>query len=342
MPKDVFSFALDRIKMLGAIVTAIVGIGSTLFACSADNIKRNEAFQSAVAGQEKQWQGLYDQYFAALASGGTEDIRDKRLLALCRFSNRAIPGFQEHELGLIWLLDSGRRQDEARHQLSNLKDGLRTALITEGIATDSSRDCVLAQKREEEADTATTRDRVDAPPAQAAADASATASGQASPTIVASVTKDAQIKTVQAVEQSRAILQAPNMKADRKLSSSVTLAAGNPKGYDVDIFFCTGPNEDGRRAETTQVAGLLSSFASQQQPIGAGYRIGRVRLRPLTAEKQLDPGYPSSGWQVRGEASEAGMRNALVQLFNQQGRAQYIGYQSKQATPWYLSAFICS
>jgi len=76
-----------------------------------------------------------------------------------------------------------------------------------------------------------------------------------------------------------------------------------------------------------------------------------VRLRILPIDKQLIPGYPSRGLQVRGEAgvgAEAKLATAIAGHLNavpgpRTGRAaQFVYFPTSMVTPWYISAFICS
>ena len=327
--RDPLDFVFDRLKNFGAVVTAVVGLASTMFACSADNIKRNDAFTATVATQEKQWQSLYDQYFSALAAKDDSDgLREKRLLSICQFSNRIVPNFSEHKLGYFWIFDRGTRQEEANDQLEKLKTGLRTALATDGIGTPASVECVLDQKREQDEDTRNLRERV----------AQVVTPGQPE-----SVSKVVQRETASRVRNSAAVVKSPQLTNTAPSQATLTLAVGDPRGYDIDVFWCVGPDDRLRQKSAEIVAALLTSQAKARAKIADGFLVGRVRLRPLAIDKQLSGSYPSSGFEVRGDSYERTIAEQLRSFLNKSsGVGPFSSFESGLDTKWYLSVFVCS
>ncbi len=327
--RDPLNFVFDRLKNFGAVVTAVVGLASTMFACSADNIKRNDAFTATVATQEKQWQSLYDQYFSALAAKDDADaLREKRLLSICQFSNRIVPDFSEHKLGYFWIFDRGTRQEEANDQLEKLKTGLRTALATDGIGTPASVECVLDQKREQDEDKRNLRERV----------AQVVTPGQPE-----SVSNVVQRETLSRVQNSAAIIQSSRAAETASPQSTLTLAVGDPRGYDIDVFWCVGPDNPARLKSAEIVSALLTSQAKASAKIANGFLVGRVRLRPLAIDKQLSGSYPSSGFEVRYDSYEGTIAEQLRSFLNaSSGVGPFIKRESGLDTKLYLSVFVCS
>lgn len=316
----------SRLNSVGALATAIVGLCSTMFACSADNIKRNDAFISALSAQEKQWQGLYDQFFAAISVKEDSDLRDKRLLSICQFSDRQIPDFSEHRLGYFWLLDDEKRQKAASEQLNKLKLSLRTALATEGVGTRASVDCILNRQAEAAADESELRAREVPDTSQ----------------VGAKVTKRELSETVSQVRSSQTVIAQANVEK-RLPETTLTLTVGARDGYDIDIFWCDGPNAARFRQNAQRVAGLLTDDSRNKRKLGDLYTIGRIRLRPLSIQNQLSGKYPASGFEVRGDKYEDKMLALLTKRLNAQTDVgPFIPFVSGSDTKWYLSVFVCS
>lgn len=316
----------SRLNSVGALATAIVGLCSTMFACSADNIKRNDAFISALSAQEKQWQGLYDQFFGAISVKDDAELRDKRLLSICQFSDRPIPDFSEHRLGYFWIFDDEQRQKAASDQLNKLKLGLRTALATEGVGSPASVDCILNRQAEAAADESKLRAREEADTPQGSA----------------MVTNRELSETVSQVRTSQTVIA--KAKIDKRLpDTTLTLTVGASNGYDIDIFWCEGPEAPRYRQSAQLVAGLLAEDSRSKRKLGDLYAIGRIRLRPLSIENQLSGNYPARGFEVRGDVDEDKMLALLTKRLNAQtGVGPFIPFVSGSNTKWYLSVFVCS
>jgi hypothetical protein len=316
----------SRLNSVGALATAIVGLCSTMFACSSDNIKRNDAFISALSAQEKQWQGLYDQFFAAISVKDDTELRDKRLLSICQFSDRQVPDFSEHRLGYVWILDDEKRQKAASEQLNKLKLGLRTALATEGVGSPASVDCILNRQAEAAADDSKVRAR-EVPDA---------------PQGGAKVTKSELSETVSQVRTSQTVIA--RAKVEKRLpDTTLTLSVGARDGYDIDIFWCEGPDAARFRQSAQLVADLLTDDSRSKRKLGDLYAIGRVRLRPLSIENQLSGTYPARGFEVRGDSYEDKILALLTTRLNSQPRVgPFIPFVSGSDTKWYLSVFVCS
>ncbi len=356
---DVLGTASKQLNKVGLIVSSLIALSSTLFACSADNIKRNDAFMSAVHSQEKQWQELYDQYFAALAARKTGDdtkLFDSRLEAICNFSNREIPDFNEHQLGLFWLPNTGsaeieetadstedikcekiedkNRQQTASCQLRKLKIGLRSALNSNDIGSEASIECIKSQKAQKAAIETEKQDRAD------------TVSGQLTPPKVTA--KQMELTKVEIVKSEDIVQSATT---DMPIRRALTLTVGANNGYDLDIFWCEGPDDREKWLRAKQLADTLSTEATNGTRIAGRYPIGRIRVRPLSSETQLSKDYPNSGFEVRGERNESLIGNALAVKLNDISSAlsnsnnpakNFVFRQSRNETKWYLSAFVCS
>jgi hypothetical protein len=336
---DPISRATSGINSLGALATAVVGLCSTMFACSADNIKRNDAFVSAISAQEAQWQALYDQFFAAISVKDDAELRDKRLLSICQFSDRPIPDFSEHQLGYFWILDNQKRQKAAGAQLDKLKLGLRTALATEGVSSPKSVDCILNRQAEAVADQTKVRAREVV--AEASNPGSVNGLAAASQPVV-KVTKVELGETVNQVKTSRKILKkAQEMR--RVPETTLTLTVGARDGYDIDVFWCEGPDAQNYRRKAELVSNLLSQDSRSKVRLNNQFAIGRIRLRPLSIENQLSGNYPATGLEVRGDDYEDKILHALTGRLNGDlGVGPFIPIVSNSDTKWYLSVFVCA
>jgi hypothetical protein len=311
---------------VAALITTLVGLPSTLLTCSNQEIERKRSFREAVITEEKAWYSLYDQYLAAVTGKADETNFEKnqveRLKAICQFANREPATFEEYPLGYFFPKADTDSHVSAKRRINELKGALsgaikeRNLIIGEGRCT--VRD-VNAETKEDEA-----------------LDASIKGAPTAGSVGVA-VTNETQAQRETQAKQDQKKLE--GVKAAALAPLSLTLSAGNPEGYDVDIFWCRGGGEEQRFAAAKTLAEKLTGSGQKL----ASVTLGRVRLRALTLEKQSNPGYPSYGFEVRGEEREARAANELVRFSNANlAGVQFVYRQSTQPTPGYLSMFVCS
>lgn len=149
------------------------------------------------------------------------------------------------------------------------------------------------------------------------------------------------LKAVTSALKDRKVTEAVVDKAVRATPAAegklVSLGVSN--GWNIDVFWCEAKSAEARKALAARVAARLGEAKS----FGGGFSAARVRLRSLSSEKQANPGYPSSGYQVRGEAGESAAMQALVTTLNNEAAdTQFEARTVSFHTPNYLSVFVCS
>lgn len=100
--------------------------------------------------------------------------------------------------------------------------------------------------------------------------------------------------------------------------------------WDFDIFWC---EKSGERAKTQ-----AERIRRQLESEGAK---GRLRVRLLPDSINSRPGYQHSGYVIRYNAGEESQAEKLKKLADAVLDQAFITSRSQQATPWYLSAFVC-
>ncbi len=314
---NIFETITNRITLLGGIVAAIVTLNSSLSSCSSDNIQRYANFRTAVVSEEKFWNDLYDQYLATfepVPEGGDpvaqKAKRDAKLRAIQALTNHDVPDFKEHQLGLFW--SSTAAQDQASKNVGAIKKGLVDALSR-------SDDPQVAQST------------------QAAIFAGDEA--QTVRTVAALQTEQppaAPVPTEQQTVQTGTVIS----------YQSQTLSLGDPKGWDIDIFWCAGQNEGalyGKAAAVAQQLGDAANSAGSKLP-SANLLMGRIRLRSLPFNLQGNGTYPASGRSVWIDANpaERAAGTSLTQFFNATQSPPFVLARTSKKSAWYMSVFICS
>ncbi len=318
--KDVVGNFLEtitsRVTVLGGIVAAIVTLNSGLSSCSKDNIERYSTFRTAVDSEEKFWAGLYDQYLATfepLPEGANPEAektkRAEKVKAIQALTSHAVPDFKEHQLGLFW--NATAAQHQASTNIAAIKKGLVDALSRSG-------DPQVAQSTQAAIFQADEAQIVRTPTAAQAAQSSA------EPVAVA-----------QQSVQTGAVIS----------YQSQTLALGDPKGWDIDVFWCAGPNEATLYGKAGAVAQQLANAANgtgSKLPAG-DLLVGRIRLRSVPAKLQGN-GYPATGLWIRidGGDGEKVAGTALINFLNTSQSTPFKLSLIERKTNWYLSVFVCS
>lgn len=103
--------------------------------------------------------------------------------------------------------------------------------------------------------------------------------------------------------------------------------------HDYDLFWC----------ETSGPAASALAQGMREAMLKQGAR-GRIRVRMLSMAKNAEPGYQLNTNRVRFNVGEEAQAQALAGLGTQIGgqRQAFAVQPSGQATPWYLSAFVCA
>ncbi|CAN5401617.1 hypothetical protein BH10PSE15_BH10PSE15_01790 [soil metagenome] len=314
---SIFETITNRITLLGGIVAAIVTVNSSLSSCSKDNIERYATFRSAVDSEEKFWNGLYDQYLGTFepAPEGVDPEaakakREEKLRAIQALANHTVPDFREHQLGLLWSSTSAQAQASAN--IAAIKKGLIDALTRseDPQVARSTKEAIFAA---DEAQTVrTAADSLAAPP-------------PAAPVPVPEQT----VQTGTLISY-----------------QSQTLSAGDPKGWDVDLFWCAGASEAVFYGKAAAIAQQLADAANAagSRLTAADLLIGRVRLRSLPAYLQGNGTYPATGrtiW-VDADPAERGAGTALLKYFNATQAPPFALMPTNKKSAWYMSVFICS
>lgn len=297
-----------NITFLGTIIAAIVGFNTALTTCSESTVARYKAFHSAVEAEETFWRERFAEYIASAGEEVRPEERRRKLYALAAIAQRNIPTFAEHQLG--WF-DSAAARESARARLIDLRARL-----------------ILALDREQAGD----------------------------PLLAARQGNDSFVEALASQVRPRGEVDSatpPGPTQDEPIAAegivyrSQVLAAGDPLGWDVDIFWCSGggPVAEGRNyADGLTVGRQLAAISSARGRIG-NEKVGRIRLVPLPASRQgVRDGVqlPSSGdgYQIRPEPNELIFADPLRALISS-GPRQFQHVRSDTPTRWYLSIFTC-
>lgn len=102
--------------------------------------------------------------------------------------------------------------------------------------------------------------------------------------------------------------------------------------WDIDLFWCERSGEAARGQAENLHQALLNEGAK-----------GRIRVRNLPDSVNARPGYQHTGYVIRQNAGEEQQAARLKQLAERGlgGGVRFEITLSRQATPWYLSAFLC-
>ena len=121
-------------------------------------------------------------------------------------------------------------------------------------------------------------------------------------------------------------------------------AASQPQGsdagppawadWDFDLFYCEA-SPAWAKAQADELASAIVADGAK----------GRIRVRPLSASKNLEPAYRIDGYALYGSKDESAMAKKLA-AFAQDALRNGAGIafewkRTSQRSPWYLSAFLC-
>jgi hypothetical protein len=162
----------------------------------------------------------------------------------------------------------------------------------------------------------------------------------------AAVKKDVQAPAMESPPQVMA--DAPAAARTRALESAPALnsvarriGAKRGAGWNVDVFYCAGPNQAANEARANAYHQKLVAAVNRQTGED-DMQMGRIRLRTLTEEVNGQPGYEVKRDEVRAEGSELQQAEVLVRYLAQGGGAPLPIYQTRNfPTPYYLSVFAC-
>jgi hypothetical protein len=297
-----------QVTIIGSIIAALVGMNTALSSCSAQAIARHQTFRQAVEGEEIYWRNLYADYLAVFGKDVLPEERKARLFALSVLAQRDIPAFEEYSLG--WF-DRGSARALARQRLEGMKRQLREALA-----------------RPETSD-----------PQVAAAQQS-----QSFTTALQGV-RSSSDRQGQGTETATGELAALSSVGSGVNYLPQTLAAGDPKGWDFDIFWCGG---GGASVEALNYEGglkigrFLADLSTKSARV-ENERLGRVRLIMLPEARQGGI-YPvrGAGYEIRPERGEAERKMAAALQAQLPSGPSFRLILSDRRTPFYISLFSCA
>ncbi len=119
-------------------------------------------------------------------------------------------------------------------------------------------------------------------------------------------------------------------------------------GWDIDVFWCAGPNATANKAEADAIVARLTAEQNLQLSARAGqagalsYGLGRLRSRELSEEINSRPSYSARGLEIRPEARERSEGEALAGFLNSEMGLSAQMRISGSSTPYYLSVFVCN
>lgn len=293
-----------RVTLIGSIIAILVALNTMVSSWGAQSAAREKSFRDAVELEETFWRERYSEYISLFADNIGEGQRRARLFVLNELINRPVPSFEEFK---AWRGDHVSRT-LAVERLNLLSTRLREALATPGLS-----DPAVIQVRQAENFQRTVEtgghDR-----AQRIAEAEPVAATISGPT-----------------EQ-------------RIVYGTRTIAVGDPRGWDVDVFWCANAAEP--VASVNYGEGLrIARIIAAQSELNGDPR-GRVRLAMLPLERQGEE-YPRTGVgrEIRpdsGDAAERAVARQISELLARSGLALRQVDNDGGTSRYYLSLFVCS
>lgn len=285
-----------------AVVGAVVALNTAVSAWTAERVTRHNSFREAVKAEESYWKGLYDDYLSTFDPAVIKEEPQRKA------KRYAILNLANHTV-----------PDFEEYAV---RDGLKTEASERLVAIRSSLIDALQDSR---------------------------ASGPeiASESRNASFVADDSDRLRQRGKGASPVERLEEQVAAAAPGASLSyqtrlLAAGDPKGWDIDVFWCQGPVESSNFAKAQAAAELLAGRAKAGESLG-GQRLGRVRLRSVPPAFQKRPGDPGRGDVVIWDAG-AGERALAAQVLatiNPPSGNAYRLVHSTARSRWYLSVFAC-
>ncbi|TRW14846.1 hypothetical protein [Glacieibacterium frigidum] len=162
--------------------------------------------------------------------------------------------------------------------------------------------------------------------------------------------KVSKIATV--TEASAAATQKPATDAEPPVRAAkgeaiVRLSPVSQTGWDVDLFWCSGPDGAVNAEIAKKLGASLSEPAKSGRAIAPGVTLGQIRVRSVSAT------YPAAGAQAgrrvvydsgpgEGDAATAIGTSLNAALGSENGAPFTLVEASRRRTQWYISAFVCA
>ena len=124
------------------------------------------------------------------------------------------------------------------------------------------------------------------------------------------------------------------------------LTGPSKDGWDVDVFWCKGPDALLNYRRAVVVSKALADLSTSGRALASGVRLGRVRRRPASEQYQQQEGSPARYAMVVAD-SGPGEREAAIALRDSANTLLgapmlRLGTSTGTPTRWYLSMFVCA
>lgn len=129
------------------------------------------------------------------------------------------------------------------------------------------------------------------------------------------------------------------VQAQAPVTKVVSSAVASPDGWDIDVFRCDSQGEKSAQL-AARAANHLARASDRGRRIG-GQRLGRIRLRSLSAAAQSKLAPPSNVPVVVGSADEAELAQAIAADVNQATDIDFKYSYTAAISQWYISLFAC-
>lgn len=295
------------VKTIGVVVGGIVAINAGVTALLSESVARASSFRTAVSSEEAYWRGLYQDYLATFDKdiAADEARREAHYQTIASLAEHPVPDFAEFN----FFVSASARAD-ARDRLAQMQWDLKTTLLDPKNGPAKTITANQQQIFEQE------QFAVEARPAD----------------------RDAR----QSAIESAPAPVAGKVSASRLSYATRVLAVGKSNGWDIDIFWCQGPDEGVHFAQAVNVATLLGNKSSAGERVG-GEILGRVRLRSLPKDVQSKPEYaPRGPIIVADNAAEKALAKGITDaLAAARTPVTFQHVPGASGTAWYIGAFVC-
>lgn len=337
----------EDIKAIHAILLFLVFIAGGILWFVESRSSSQRAFGQAVAAETR-----YLSLTAEALVDGLEDMEtnsnaaDVQLAFACRRLRKDVSDFEDYPTGYAFLQQTGEQHQRAKARLDALKIVMISKIEQIHEAGHNQKGPLVEFDRcmeENEADSEAELDEV-----QRRSDSDSEQVTEDPPPVVEkeyTETKKEARSDIRELATTKAKLWAKEVTAI-SLPASLTLTAGKDDGFSVDIFWC----ESGT-AQVSRKRFILAQEISNDVKVAADrfaargnsgdLKIGRVRLRKLLLERQLEAAYPSEGVEIRHETNEKEIATELQKLVAKSAGTDIPLRQVENETPYYVSMFIC-
>lgn len=321
---------IERVGKSVTILAAIIGVVISVNTVFANRVKTDAdaviaaaklksenyaAFRGAVTRDELYWQSLYDQFLTIFGKdfGAQPEARRAKLIALYTLAQHPLPSFDEFAV-------PAAEKRTALDRLTTMQAGLLNNIEEQG-----ANDPLLAAELERRSYKGKAAEAL--PPAPGA-----------NPHAAAPTVRPAPAPPVAAPGS-------PPAATDRA-GTIVTLSPLSATGWDLDIFWCEGPDAAANRSTAMQLGNAMAPLAKAGRSIAPGVTLGRIRVRPASIAFQQQPRSPAAGAAIIYDTrpGERQAAQALQSSFNTVLNADRFVVRGSDGaqTRWYLSAFVCA